>query len=158
MPNPSPFATPALAAAVIASLRSDTALTALLAEVPEGFGTGPAIYGETTVPPKAPFPYLTVGAFTEIPLLTFGEFGGGSECTFQVKPSSTEPNEDECFGLGSLVIDRLNDADLPVTGYGTVEIEFEISPNLIVESLRGLPVRSLPIIFRVRLSGVGGPT
>lgn len=158
MPSPSPFATPALLAAVVASLRADTALIALLAEVPAGFGTGPAIYGETTVPPKAAFPYLTVGAPTEIPLLTFGEFGGGSECTFHVKPCSTAPNEDECYSLGFLIKERLDDAVLPVTGFGYTEIEFELLPDLLVESLRGLPVRSLPIIFRARLSGVGGTT
>lgn len=159
MPSPSPFAVPALLAAVVASLRSDTTLTGLLAEVPAGFGTGPAIYGETTVPPKAGFPYLTVGAPTEIPLLTFGEFGGGSECTFHVKPCSTAPNEDECYSLGTLIKERLDDADLAVDGFGYAEIEFELLPDLLVESVRGGLVRSLPLIFRARLSGVGmGPT
>jgi hypothetical protein len=158
MPSPSPFAVPALLAAVVASLKADTALTALLADVPSGFGSGPAVYGETAVPPKAAFPYVTVGAPTEIPLLTFGEFGGGSECTFHVKPVSSQPNEDECYALGTLIKDRLDDADLPVSGFGTVEIAFEILPDVLVESVRGLAVRSLPIIFRAHLSGVNGST
>jgi hypothetical protein len=158
MPSPSPFAVPALLAAVVASLKADTALTALLSTVPAGFGTGPAVYGETAVPPKATFPYVLVGAPTEIPLITFGPAGGGSECTFHVKPCSTQPNEDELYSLGTLIKDRLDDADLPVSGFGTVEIAFEILPDLLVESLRGLQVRSLPIIFRAHLSGVNGST
>jgi Protein of unknown function (DUF3168) len=158
MASPSPFATPALLAAVVASLKADTALTALLADVPAGFGTGPAVYDETAVPPKATFPYVTVGAPTEIALLTFGEFGGGSECTFHVKPCSTAPNADELYSLGYLIKGRLDNADLPVPEFGTVEIAFEILPDLIVESLRGVAVRSLPIIFRAHLSGVNGST
>jgi Protein of unknown function (DUF3168) len=158
MPSPSPFAVPALLAAVVSSLKADTALTALLAEIPAGFGSGPAVYGETTVPPKAGYPYVSVGAPTEIPLLTFGEFGGGSECTFHVKPVSAAPNEDELYSLGILIKDRLDNADLPVSGFSTAEIAFEILPDLLVESVRGVLVRSLPIIFRAHLSGVNGST
>ena len=151
-----PFAVPELQAAIIATLKADTALTALLASVPAGFGTGPAIYGETTVPPKATFPYVTVGAATEIPFLTFGAAGGGSDCTIQVKPCSTAPNEDECYTLGSLIKDRLDDATLAVSSFAAVACEFEIAPDLLVESVRGLPVRSLPLIFRAHLSEVRG--
>jgi Protein of unknown function (DUF3168) len=151
-----PLAVPELCAAIIATLKADTALTARLAEVPTGFGSGPAVYGETSVPPKATFPYVLVGAATEIPFLTFGPAGAGSECTVQVKPCSTAPNEDECYSLGSLVKDRLDDATIVVSPFAAVACNFEILPDLLVESLRGLTVRSLPLIFRVHLSDVAG--
>lgn len=147
-----PLAVQLLVQAVIASLKADTALTARLADVPAEFGSGPAVYGETSVPPKATFPYLTVGAPTEIPFNTF--MAPGSECTFHVKPFSTAPNEDDVYALGALVKDRIDDAVLTVSPFAAVEIAFELLPDLIVESVRGLPVRSLPLIFRAHLSEV----
>jgi hypothetical protein len=149
------LATPALLEAIVAALKADTALAARLADVPATFGSGPAVYGEDSVAPKATFPYVTVGAPTEIPMNSFGPDGGGAECTVQVKPCSILPANDEVLAIGALIQGILDGADLVVTGFGGAECNFELLQHVPPENIRGVLVRQLPLIYRIHLSELG---
>lgn len=146
-----PFAIPPILAAIVARLKADTALGALLPSVPSGFGTGESIYGENAVPPGALFPYVTVGAPTEVPFNTMGDAdAGGSNCTIQVKAFSKKPADDEAYAIGSVVKELLDAVTLTVAGYGSVDCQFETVPDVFAEAIAGLGVvRQLPMIFRV---------
>jgi Protein of unknown function (DUF3168) len=152
------LATPALLEAIVAALKADTALAVRLASVPAAFGSGPAVYGEATVPPKATFPYVTVGAPTEIPMNSFGPDGGGAECTVQIKPFSILPANDEVLAIAGLIHGILDGADLVVPGFGGAACNFELLPDLITEQVRGILVRQLPLIYRIHLSELGHTT
>lgn len=145
-----PFAIPAVIAAMRTLLVADTSLTALLASFVAGYGSGPAVYAEAAVPARATFPYVTIGAPTEIPFNTMGTVNaGGSECTIQVKAFSKLPNDDEVYSILSAVKAVLDTAALTVSGYVSADCQFEALPELFVENVDGVLVRQGPMIFRV---------
>lgn len=145
-----PFAIPGVLAAMVAALKADGTLAALLPSVPAGFGTGEAVYAANAVPPGATFPYLTVGAPTEVPFNNFGAGAGGSNCTVMVKAFSTKPNDDELYALGSAVTAVLDAGTFTVSGYATADCELDSVPDVFQEQIIGLGVvRQLPMIYRV---------
>lgn len=145
-----PFALPGILAAFRSALVADATLTAKLAVFAAGFGTGPGIYSESGVPPKAGFPYLTIGAPTEMPFDTMGDAAArGSTCTIQVKALSARMHDDEALAIMGDVKRILDEADLPIAGYGSVQIQCELVPDLFVEVVRDVTIRHLPMIFRV---------
>lgn len=146
-----PLAVPRVIEAMREVLVADTTLTAMLAVFAPGFGTGPGIYSENGVPPKAGFPYLTIGAATEIPFNTMGTGGesGGSECTIQVKAFSAKMRDDEANSIMDRVHSDLDDAALSVYDYPSACCEFESSPGIFVENLGGVLIRQYPVIYRV---------
>jgi hypothetical protein len=145
-----PFAIPAVLQALRAALVADGTLTALLAPFAPGFGTGAGVYSENGVPPKAAFPYLTVGAPTEVRFDTMGDGNArGSNCTIQVKAFSAKMRDDEALAIMAEVKRVLDEADLSVSGYGSAVCEFDIVPDLFVEVVGGVTIRQLPMIFRV---------
>lgn len=147
-----PFALPPVIEAMRALLVADATLTALLAVYAPGFGSGPGIYSENGVPPKAAFPYLTIGAPTEVPFDTMGEVSArGSNCTIQVKAFSAKMRDDEAFALGKEVLRVLDEATITVSGYGSAVCEREIVPDVFAEVVGGVTIRQLPIIFRVHV-------
>jgi hypothetical protein len=102
------------------------------------------------VPPKAAFPYLTIGAPTEVPFDTMGPGNArGSNCTLQVKAFSAKLRDDEALAIMAIVKELLDEAALTVSGYGSVVCEFDLVPDLFVEIVGGVPIRQLPMIFRV---------
>jgi Protein of unknown function (DUF3168) len=145
-----PFGIPAILAALVAALKADSALGALLANIPAGFGTGDAVYAANAVPPGATFPYVTVGAPTEVPFNNFGPGAGGSNCTVQVKAFSTRPNDDELYNIGSAVQSVLDAGSLTVAGYASAGCELETVPDVFQEQILGIGiVRQLPMIYRI---------
>jgi hypothetical protein len=145
-----PFALPGVLAALRAKLVIDTTLASMLATYASGFGTGPAIYSENGVPPKAAFPYLTIGAPTEVPFDTMGPGNArGSNCTIQVKAFSAKMRDDEALAIMAEVKDLLDEASMSVSGYGSVVCEFDSVPDLFIEVVGGVSIRQLPMIFRV---------
>src|SRR3954471_7751359 len=113
-----PFALPGVLAALRAKLVADTTLAAMIATYAAGFGSGPGIYSENGVPPKAAFPYLTIGAPTEAPFDTMGDGNArGSNCTIQVKAISAKMRDDEAYSIMAVVKELLDEAVLTISGY-----------------------------------------
>jgi hypothetical protein len=80
-------AIPAIDAALRDAMEGSAALTALLAVRPAARGGGPAIYVDGDVFQGQLFPYLTIGAWTQVPAHRFspGTDGYGWNVTVQVK-------------------------------------------------------------------------
>jgi Protein of unknown function (DUF3168) len=145
-----PFGIPVILAAMVAALKADATLGAIITDLPVGFGTGNAVYAANAVPPGATFPYVTVGAPTEVPFNNMGPGAGGSNCTVLVKAFSTKPNDDELYRIGGAVTSVLDAATLTVTGYATAECELDSVPDVFQEQILGIGiVRQLPMIYRV---------
>lgn len=145
-----PFAIPRVVEAMRDKLEVDTVLAGLLATYASGFGSGPGIYSENGVPPKAAFPYLTIGAPTEAPFDTMGDGNArGSNCTIQVKAISAKMRDDEAYSIMAVVKELLDEAVLTISGYASVVCEFDFVPDLFTEVVSGVTVRHLPMIFRV---------
>lgn len=145
-----PFGIPLVLSAMVAALKADGTLGAILTSVPSGFGTGKAVYAANAVPPGATFPYVTVGAPTEIPFNNFGAGAGGSNLTIQVKAFSTKSADDQLYSIGSAITAVLDAATLTVSGYATAECELDSVPDVFQEQISGLGiVRQMPMIYRV---------
>lgn len=145
-----PYPLPPIVAAITTLLKTDPALAAILAPVPSWYGTGPGVYPESGVPSGAAFPYVTVGAPTELPFNRFGAGAGGGNCTIQVKSFSKTTTDDQGYAIQA-EIRRLLDIDneFDVAGFGSASSEFELSPDLLVENVGGVIVRQIPVIYRV---------
>lgn len=133
-------------------LSAHAPLTALLAVKPLGASL-PAIYDDGAVPQAATFPYLTVGAGTQVPE---GETMGteadpihGWNCTFQVQALG-QISESAIVNIMTEVAKVLyRGRDLALAGYGSSWIdEFTVQPTL-TTAVAGVPTRQLPAIVRV---------
>ncbi len=145
-----PFGIPAIIEAQRALLVADATLVGLLAPYAAGFGTGPGMYNEGGVPPKAAFPYLTVGAATEVPFDTMGPTNArGSQCTIQWKAFSAKMRDDEVYTIAGHVKRILDECVLTISGYGSTDCHFDFVPDLLQELVGGVTIRQLPMIFRV---------
>ncbi len=139
--------------ALRALLVADVTLTGLIAAVPAGLGSGPGIYAEGAVPQGATFPYLTMGAGTQVPDHTMGAPNmarWGWNCTLQIKAVGQGKGEDEGLAIMDAVGQVLYDGrPLTVTGYGTAYCdEWTVQPTL-VTTLAGVTTREFPAILRV---------
>lgn len=146
-----PLAVPRVVEELRSVLVADSTLSAMLAVFATGFGTGPGIYSEGGVPPKAGFPYLTIGATTEVPFNTMGDNGlsGGSECTIQVKAFSAKMRDDEANAIMDRVHADLDAIDLSIYDYQSACCQFDSSPGIFVEDVGGRLIRQYPVIYRV---------
>ena len=128
-------------------------LTAAIATKKAARGGGPAIYSDGEVPVGATMPYLTIGAWTQIPShnLSPDGTGYGWNCTGQIKAvgQGTEP---QMLAILSHVFAALPHGQrLTVTGYGSGWIdEFTLQPAL-KETLGGVVTVSVPAIVRVKV-------
>src|SRR5690606_13685786 len=77
------------------------------------------------VPEGQPFPYVTLGEWTEIPRLAFGE--DGSETTATLHVWSRYRGWKECSEIVALMNEVLDDAELEVEGYRTVLVVYDSS-------------------------------
>jgi hypothetical protein len=147
----STLATPAVLAAVRSLLVADATLAGTLATVPAALGGGPAIYAEGSVPQGSAFPYLTLGAPTEIPFDTMGTsdlLKFGSNTTFQVKALSKEMADDGNYARLARVKTLLDGVTLTVSGYASAFCEFESVVPPYIEVVGGVAIRQFPAIFR----------
>ena len=156
---PYEVAIPAIDTALRAVLVADAALSALLANRPVARGGGPAIYTDGEVPSGAPMPYLTIGAWTQVPFHSFSPSGSpgldgfGWNCTGQVKAVgqiSTGRNEMTLHAIMSAVFAAVPDGQrLNVSGYGASWTdEFTVHPAL-KSQLNGVVTIEVPAILRV---------
>lgn len=147
----STLATPGILSAVRTLLAADATLAGTLATVPAALGGGPAIYAEHAVPQGAPFPYLTLGAPTEIPSNTMGASDlpkWGSSTTFQVKALSKETADDGNYARIGRVKTLLDGVQLTVPGYASAFCDFENTADPYTETVGGVVIRQYPAIFR----------
>ena len=159
---PYEVAIPAIETALRALLVADTTVVARLATKPAARGGGAAIYADGDVPSGATFPYLTMGAWTQIGShnLSPGSPGGGYgwNCTGQLKAVgqlSGTKNETTLQNLMSAVFAALpNGKGLIVSGYGSGWIdEFVLQPS-IKTTLAGVVTIEVPAILRVYVHDV----
>jgi hypothetical protein len=150
---------PAIETALRALLVADSTVVARLSTKPTARGGGPAIYTDGDVPSGATFPYLTIGAWTQIPShnLSPSTDGYGWNCTGQLKAVgqlSTTKNETTLLTLMSAVYAALPQGrSLTVSGYrsGWVD-EFNLQPSL-KTTLAGVVTIEVPAILRVFVHG-----
>lgn len=152
---PYEVAIPSIEAAIKALLVADTTLTGLLANKPTARGGGPAIYADGDVPTGATFPYLTIGAWTQVgehslsPSGSPGASGYGWNCTGQLKVVG-QRNETQLMNVMSAIYSVLPDGRaLTVAGYGSACVaETTLQPSL-KTTLAGLVTIEVPAIVRI---------
>jgi hypothetical protein len=150
---------PAIDTAIRALLVAHAPLVALLATKPTARGGGAAIYTDGDVPSGATFPYLTIGAWTQIRAHNFspGTDGYGWNCTGQLKAVgqlSGSSSETTLLTLMSAVYAALPQGrSLTVSGYGSGWIdEATLQPSL-KTTLAGVVTIEVPAIVRVFVHG-----
>lgn len=148
---PYEVATGKIQTAIRTLLLADATLTSLLATKVAARGGGPAIYNEGDVPLDQPFPYLTIGAWTQIPehSLSPDSDGYGWNCTGQIKAVG-QRSGDQLVNVLSAVLGVLPDGErITVTGYSAAFCaEANVQPEL-KEIIAGKTTYSLPLILRV---------
>jgi hypothetical protein len=153
---PSEVALIPITAALKALLVGEVSVTSLISTKPAGAGGGPAIYDEGSVHQSASFPYLTIGAGTQVPFHTMGGSSAlkfGWNCTLQIKAIGQGQLQTSESAI-QLVLSRVvgvcyHGRPLTVTGYGSAWCdEFVIQPTLITV-LAGVTTREVPGILRV---------
>lgn len=142
---------PAIDAALRAQMVAASALTALIAVKPAAKGGGPAIYADGDVSQGQTFPYLVIGAWTQVPMhrLSPGTDGYGWNCTVQIKAVG-QRSEAQLFAVLNEVLAVFPDGEaLTVAGYGSACVgEFTIQPTLKTITA-GVTTYEVPAILRV---------
>ena len=148
---PYEIVTPSVQAAIEAVLEADTALAALLASKSTARGGGPAIYTDGDVPQGATFPYLTIGAWTQVPFHSLSPSGTGYgwNCTVQIKAVG-QRSQTALFTILSNVIGLLeHGTQLTIDDYTSVWCD-EVSIQPVLKSQVGAIVTfEIPAILRV---------
>jgi hypothetical protein len=147
----SEFALPAVYTAIVARLKADGTLTAMLASAPADIG-GAGVYNH--VPQKATRPYVLVGSGTEIPFNTMGNGNAakwGGNCTVLIKAVSQKPSDTEALAILGRVKALLDGQPLTVQGFPDASAQFEDLQPIFTEDAPGLqyPLRHAPAVFRV---------
>ncbi|HJT96614.1 MAG TPA: DUF3168 domain-containing protein [Mycobacterium sp.] len=133
-------------------IATDATIAALLANAPfSGAGGSPntkAVYDDGAAPQNGSFPYITIGAGTSTQASSLG--ARGWNCTIQVKPiaQSTATGQALVTALSALLM-PVPPRTLTVSGLTSCWVDdFNEQPPLI-ETIAGVPTRSVPIIVRV---------
>lgn len=145
-------------AALKTLIATDGATAALIANAPFPAAgvSGKAVYDDGSAPQptqvtpmSALAPWVTVGAWTEVP---FGVLGSRAwDCTGQVKVTAqgTEAQGQAIVAALSALLFSLPPTYLTVAGFASCCIvEFQVQPVLL-ETLAGVLTRSWPVIVRV---------
>lgn len=145
------LAIPAIDTALRAVMVAHAPLTALLATKPAAKGGGPAIYADGEVAQGQTFPYLTIGAWTQVPFnsLSPGTDGYGANCTGQIKAVG-QRSEAQLMTIMNLVAGLFEQGEaLTVSGYSSGWTdEFNVQPTL-KTTQAGITTFELPAILRV---------
>lgn len=146
---PSVLALPLIYAAIVAKLKADATLIALLA------GGAASVYN--VAPSGAVFPYVEVGSGTEIDFNTMGPDGllkWGANCTVQITgrtQSSGVGSDLPLLVLVSRVKALLVGQPLTVPGFPSVTVSLDNLPPLFTEVVDNRPTRTQPLILRVQV-------
>lgn len=135
-----PLAMVAIQEAILARLRGDAALLAIVAK-----------RIVSRIPTGCRFPLVEVGLPFQVPWNTYGPDGRGANVTIQVKAISDAPHDGELHAIVQRVQALFDDPPIPlvVWGYPSVACSIdEIGPTF-SEQIGGTEVRHLPAIVRV---------
>ncbi len=144
--------------AIKALLVADSALTAMIAT--KVIGGSPAVYNEGEAAVQgARFPYLTVGAGTQVPEHTFGAHGTpkyGWNCTVQIKAVSQGrspagvfiPGSHESVLMSAVANVLYDDRDLNLPDYSESYCSEFTIPTTLIETIAGVLTRSAVAIVR----------
>lgn len=137
-------------AAIVDLLLADTVLGGLLATKPTPKGGGPAIYDDGDAPDGQLFPFLTIGAWTQVPNHNFAPDGDGYgwNCTVQIK--AIAQRQADLYPVLNAVAGVLQHGlKLSISGYPSSWCdELNVQPMLKV-ILAGKTTYELPAILRV---------
>lgn len=133
---------------LVEMLAADTSLVALLASKPSSKGGGPAIYEDGEVAQGQTFPYLTIGAWTQVPFHNLGQ-GYGWNCTGQIKAVGQRSNASVAAVLSAALAVLPEGQEISVDGYTTSCLgEANVQPA-IKTTLAGVVTIEIPAIIRV---------
>lgn len=129
-------------------LAADTALGALLASKPAAKGGGPAIYSDGEVAQGQLFPYLTIGAWTQVPFHSMGSAYGWN-CTGQIKAVGQRSEGPVSAVLSAALAVLPEGIAISVDGYTSSCVgEATVQPAL-KTTLAGVVTIEIPAIIRV---------
>jgi hypothetical protein len=146
---PAVMALPAIYTAIVAKLKADATLIALLA------GGAAGIYN--VAPSGSAFPYLEVGKGTEVDFNTMGPDGlpkWGANTTVEIAGRSQSSGAGSDLPLLTILSRAkalLVGQPLTVTGFPSVVVSLDIVAPMFTEVVDGRPTRTLPLILRVQV-------
>lgn len=133
---------------LVEMLEADTSLVALLASKPSAKGGGPAIYKDGEVAQGQLFPYLTIGAWTQVPFHNMGSSYGWN-CTGQLKAVGQRSNAPVAALLSAALAVLPEGVEIAVDGYTSSCMgEANVQPA-IKTTLAGVVTIEIPAIIRV---------
>lgn len=136
---------------IVELLSEDTVLTGLIASKPTSRGGGPAIYPDGEVPLGQLFPYVTVGAWTQVPFHSMGS-GYGWNCTGQIKAIGQRSQAQVLEILSAALAVLPEGSQIDVTGYASACLgDVNVQPAF-KNTLAGVPTIEAPAIIRVYVS------
>lgn len=144
---PATLALPAIYTAIVALLKADATLTALLA------GGAASVYN--VAPPGSAFPYVEVGSGTEVEFNTLGPDATGkwgADCTLQISArtqSSGAGSDLPALTIASRIKQLLAGQPLTVSGFPSVNVNLEVVAPIFTEVIDNRAARTQPMIFRV---------
>lgn len=144
---PSTLALPAVLTALVATLKADATLIALLA------GGAAGVYN--VAPSGSAFPYVEVGSGTEVPFNTMGpdglaKWGGNTTVQITARSQSSGAGSDlPLLTIISRVKAVLVGQPLTVTGFPSVDVALETVAPVFTDVVDSRPTRTLPMILRV---------
>jgi hypothetical protein len=151
MPYGVPLA--AIDTALRALLAANATLVGLLASKPSSQGGGVAIYTDGEVYQGQTFPYLTIGAWTQVPDHRFspGTDGYGWNCTGQIKAVGQRVEAPLHAVMNQVAATFPEGTALVVSGYASGSIgDFTVQPAL--KTLQAaVTTVEIPAILRVRV-------
>lgn len=144
---PSVLALPLVYAAIVAKLKADATLTALLP------GGASGIYN--VAPSTAKFPYVEVGSGTEVEFNTMGADGlpkWGADCTVQITGRTQSSGAGSDLPLLTIISRAkalLVAQPLTVPGFPSVIVKLDSVPAMFTDLVDSKPTRTQPLIVRV---------
>ena len=135
-----PLALAAIQEAILARLRGDAPLLAIVAK-----------RIVSRIPPGCRFPLVEVGLPVQIPWNTYGPDGRGANVTIQVKAISDLAHDGELHAIVQRVQALFDDPPTPlqVWGYQTAACSIDTLGPPYGEPVGGGEIRHLPVIVRV---------
>ena len=149
MPYGTPI--PAIESALRARMLATSALTTLLASKPAARGGGPAIYADGDVPQGQLFPFLTIGAWTQVPShrMSPGADGYGWNCTVQIKAIGQRSDAQVYEVINQVMAAFPHGTALTVSGYTTAWTDEATLQPMLNNITAGMTTKEVPLILRV---------
>lgn len=136
---------------IVELLAEDTALSGLIATKPSARGGGPAVYTDGEVATGQLFPYVVVGAWTQVPFHSMGSSYGWN-CTGQIKAIGQRSQAQVLDVLSAALAVLPEGAQIDVTGYASACMGDATVQPAFKSTVAGLTTFEAPAIIRVYVS------